>query len=146
MKLKLAKIGRMLLGSLYVGSGIFNLTITTTILTRDPTLYSQWVANPLVPFYKPLFAEVVTPNAVLLTVLVAVYELVIGGLILSAGRAVKIGLLGGILFNLLLAPMWIGQTICNLLLAALHVPLIRYDFPPLFAQWWKQRPRHHPQG
>jgi hypothetical protein len=145
MKLKLAKIGRALLGALYVGSGIFNLTVTTTLLTRHPTLYSQWVAKPLLPFYKPLFAEVVTPNAVLLTVLVALYELVIGGLIWSSGRAFRIGLLGGMLFNVLLAPMWIGQTICNLLLAALHVPLLRYDFPPLLAQWWKQGPRHHPQ-
>jgi hypothetical protein len=144
--MELAKIARWLLGSLYVGSGIFNLTVTTTILRRDPLLYSKWVANPLVSFYKPLFAEVVTPKAVLLTVLVAVYELVIGRLIWSSGRAVTIGLIGGMLFNLLLAPMWIGQTIFNLLLAALHVPLFRYDFPPLFDHWWMQRLLHHPQG
>jgi len=143
--MKLAKIGRMLLGSLYVGGGVFNLTVTTTLLTRDPSLYSKWVANPLVPFYKPLFVNFVTPNAVLLTVLVALYELALGGLILSKGRYVKIGLIGGMLFNLLLAPMWIGQTIFNLILAALHVPLFRYDFPPLFAHWWKQRQLHHPQ-
>ncbi len=24
--------------------------------------------------------------------------------------------------------------------------MLLYDFPPLFAQWWKQRQLHHPQG
>ncbi len=134
--MKLAKIARMLLGLLYVGGGIFNLTVTTSLIRRNPLLYSKWVANPLVPFYKPFFAEIVTPNALLLTVLVALYELLIGGLIWSSGRAVKIGLLGGILFNILIAPMWSGQAVFNLILAALHVPLFKYNFPPLFAHKW----------
>jgi len=30
--MKLAKIGRVLLGSLYLGGGVFNLTVTTTML------------------------------------------------------------------------------------------------------------------
>ena len=98
------------------------------------------------PFYKPLFAEVVTPNTILLTVLVALYELVIEGLIFSKGLYVKIGLIGDMFFNLLLAPMWIGQTVFNLILVALHLPLFKYDFPPLFTHWWKQRQLHHPQG
>jgi hypothetical protein len=144
--MKLAKIGRMLLGTLYLVSGVFNLTVTTARLRRDPLLYNKWVATPPVPFYKPLFAEFVTPNALLLTVLVALYELLIGGLIWSSGRAVKIGLFGGMLFNLLLAPMWIGQTIPNLLLAALHLPLFRYDFPPLFAHPWRRRQLSPLQG
>lgn len=135
--MKLAEIGRMLLGLLYVGSGIFNLTVTTPGVRRDPAFYSKWVARPLVPFYKPLFAKIVTPHAVLLTVLVALYEFLIGGLICSSGRTVKIGLLGGMLFNLLLAPMWIGQIVPNLLLAALHLPFFRYDFPSLFARRWR---------
>jgi len=125
--MKLAKIGKMLLGSLYIGGGVFNLTVTTSLLTRDPSLYNKWVDRPLVPFYKPLFAEFVTPNAMLLTVLVALFELAIGVLIWSSGRYVKLGLFAGMLFNLLLAPMWIGQTVFNLVLAALHVPLLRQD-------------------
>jgi hypothetical protein len=125
--MKLAKIGKMLLGSLYIGGGVFNLTVTTSLLTRDPLLYNKWVDRPLVPFYKPLFAEFVTLNAMLLTVLVALYELVIGGLLFSKERYVKLGLLAGMLFNILLAPMWIGQTVFNLVLAALHVLLFRQE-------------------
>jgi len=67
---------------------------------------------------------------ILLTVLVALYKLTIGGLILSQRRYVKLGLIGGILFNILLAPMWIGQAIFNLVFGALHVPLFRYEFLP----------------
>jgi len=51
----------------------------------------------------------------------------IGVLIWSSGRYVKLGLFAGMLLNLLLAPMWIGQTVFNLVLAALHVPLLRQD-------------------
>ena len=106
---------------------------------RDPSLYSKWVAHPLIQLYTLLFAYNVTPNAVALTVFVALYELFIGGLILSKGRYVKLGLIGGIFFNLLLAPMWIGQTIFNIIFAAVHIPLFRYDFPPLFARGLKEK-------
>jgi hypothetical protein len=84
--------------------------------------------------YRPLFVNAVTPNAALLTVLVALYELALGILIWSSGKYMKIGLIGGMLFNLLLAPMWIGQTIFNLILAVAHVPLLRYEFAPLFTR------------
>ena len=88
----------------------------------------------MIPLYKTFFKEVVTPHAPLMTALVVLYELTIGVLLLHKGIAVKLGLIGGILFNLLLAPMWIGQTFFNLLLAALHVPLLWHDFeqPLLF--------------
>lgn len=132
--MKLAQIGRILLGFVYICGGLFNLTITTSILARNPALYSTWVAQPLIPFYKTLFTKIVTPNALPLTVLVALYELVIGGLILSRGRLVKIGLVGGVIFNVLIAPMWIGQAIFNLILVVLHLPLFKYDFPLFLSQ------------
>lgn len=70
-----------------------------------------------------------------MTALVVLYELTIGVLLLHKGIAVKLGLIGGILFNLLLAPMWIGQTFFNLLLAGLHVPLLWHDFEKPLIFW-----------
>lgn len=55
--MKEARIAKMLLGSLYIGGGLFKLTVTTSILARDPALYSKWVSSPLVPFYKRFFTE-----------------------------------------------------------------------------------------
>jgi len=65
--------------------------------------------------------------------------------ILRKGIAVKLGLMGGILFNLLLAPMWIGQTFFNLMLAALQVPLLWHDFEkPLIFRRVSHQARHDP--
>jgi hypothetical protein len=130
--MKLVHIGRIALGLLYLAASVFNLIVTLPRSISNPQFYTQWVANPLIPFYKTFFRDVVTPYAPFLTALVALYEITLGVLILSRGIAVKIGLLGGIFFNLLLAPMWIGQTFPNLLLAVLHVPLLWQDFKTPF--------------
>ena len=130
--MNVANVIRYALGLSYLAAAVFNLIFTRRNALSNPQLYAQWVENPLLPFYRWFFVNVVTPHAALWTSLAAAYEVVLGLLILSKGIRVKVGQVGGILFNMALAPMWVGQVVPNLMLAAAHALLLRKDFEESF--------------
>jgi hypothetical protein len=117
----LSNVGRTLLAIAYFVGAAFNLVYTA----RHPELFEEWVSEPLLPGYRWFFVEVVAQDARFWVPVASAGEVLLGVLLLARGRAVKLGVLLSILFQLLLAPMWIGQTLANLLLAAVQLPLLR---------------------
>jgi hypothetical protein len=121
----LSDAGRTIFALAYFAGAGFNLAYTA----RHPELFEEWVREPLLPVYRWFFVEVVAENVRFWVPLAAAGEVLLGALLLARGRAVKVGVLLSILFQLLLAPMWIGQTLPNLVLAVVQLPLLRPRYP-----------------
>lgn len=67
-----------------------------------PEIYSRFGHAPLYPLMGHMWATVFLPNITTFALLLALFELIVGILLLSHGRAVKIGLTSSLAFNLFL--------------------------------------------
>jgi len=83
----------------------------------------------------------VAPNLPVLLVLLILFEFSIGVLILSKGIGVKLGLLGGLLFNLFLVPLQFVRGIPNLLLAAVQAYLLTKEYRTTVLELFRRRLR-----
>ncbi|WP_235010518.1 hypothetical protein [Arthrobacter sp. SLBN-112] len=82
----------------------------------------------LLPFYAWVFQTFVAPAPQAVGVLAAAGETAIGLLILSGGSRTRLGLLGAIIFLILITPLGIW-TLPNPIFAAGLVLLLRQDYP-----------------
>lgn len=121
----LADLARSLFAVAYFSGAAFNLLYTL----RHPEVFDSWLESPLLPGYRGFFVDVVAQNAWFWVPLAVAGEIILGVLLLARGRLVRIGIVLSIAFQLLLAPMWIGQAVINLLLAIVQVPLLRVAYP-----------------
>lgn len=104
--MRIANITRLGFGLLYLLGALFN----TFLAASYPQGYLEVTNSALLPVYKDLWRVVVAPNLPVLLVLLILFEFSIGVLILSKGIGVKLGLLGGLLFNLFLVPLqFVGE-------------------------------------
>lgn len=121
----MADAARSVLALAYFAGAAFNSLYTL----RHPEVFDGWLESPLLPGYRWFFVDVVAQNAWFWVPLAVAGEIILGILLLTRGRLVRIGIALSILFQLLLAPMWIGQAFINIVLAILQVPLLRGAYP-----------------
>jgi hypothetical protein len=95
---------------------------------------------PLIPFYAWFFEQVVALAPPVVGILAAVGEIAVGLLILSSGKAVKLGLTGGILFLIVITPLGVW-TLPNPVLAAGLAWLMTKDYPKCMPQLPRRSPR-----
>jgi hypothetical protein len=119
-----ADTARSLFALAYFAGAAFNLFYTL----RHPEVFDSWLESPLLPGYRSFFVDVVAQNAWFWVPLAVAGEIILGILLLARGPVVRIGIALSIVFQLLLAPMWIGQAFINLLLAIVQVPLLRATY------------------
>jgi len=85
-------------------SGVFflvmGLGVNLAVLLIDPALFVAAGENALLPVYRWFFTQVLASAPVPFAILLILFETVVGVLILSKGRWVKLGLAGGIAFSL----------------------------------------------
>jgi hypothetical protein len=106
--------GRVGFGVLLFLGSLVNYTLS---FLNNPGLVQGMVASPFIPWYKDIALSLFTPRAGLFFFLVATYELTVALLLVSKGKAVKLGFVGGILFFLGVAPLALWS-VANLLAAA----------------------------
>jgi len=94
---------------------------------QDPGVYAAITAEVLFGWYRGLWTGYVLPNLDVLLPLLAGFEFVLAGLLLSRGRAVRTGNGIGIVFQVVLAPLGFWWP-TNFFLAFGHAWLARYDF------------------
>lgn len=82
----------------------------------------------LIPFYAWVFQTFVAPAPQAAGILAATGETAVGLLILSGGRRARLGLLGAIIFLIIITPLGIW-TLPNPIFAAGLVLLLRQDYP-----------------
>ena len=83
---------------------------------------------PLIPFYGWFFEQVVALAPQVVGILAAIGEITVGLLILSSGRLVKVGLIGAILFLIVITPLGVW-TLPNPVFAAGLAWLLTKDYP-----------------
>ena len=121
----LARIGRVLWGLVFLASGVVNLVVTLP----NPSFYEVFAELTFFPFFRWLIVNVALPYAQVITALVVVFELAAGVLILSKGRAVRIGLIGTMVWVVFITPAMGWYTIFAPVLLVIPGLLLRSRFP-----------------
>jgi hypothetical protein len=123
--MKIANIGRSIFGLILIAGAVTNGFLGLT----QPEMYVPFADMSIIPLYQSLWRSVVVPYLRFWLPLTVVFELTMGILILSKRLWVKVGMVGAILFFLLLVPSWWeGGAIINIVFAAILVLLLRYDY------------------
>jgi hypothetical protein len=117
-------IARIVLGVFFL---IMALGINLPLSLSAPGWYVELGGHSVVPFYRWAFSELVAWNPRLFVLPIVLYQSAVGGLILSSGRSVRLGLLGGILFCLAITPAGVEEYTAPAIALALAL-LLRIEF------------------
>ncbi len=119
------QIGRVVTGFFFL---IMALGVNVPVALTDPTLFAAAGANALLPPYRWFFTEVLTRWPLPFVIALILFETSVGVLILSQGKAVRLGLIGATLFCLFITPVGVEELTAPLLIIS-YVLLLRQDFP-----------------
>jgi len=114
-----------------IGIGLFFLAmalgVNLVMLVVDPQSYIAYGTTALIPLYRWVFRTIIALNPPLFVLLLIVYEATVGVMILSKQRAVKLGLIGGILFLIGITPLGV-ETLANPVMAVALAYLLTKEF------------------
>jgi hypothetical protein len=122
--------GRSFLGIFFLVMAI-GVNVVTVLV--DPNSYIGLGADSYIPLYRWVFTNLVTLAPLLFVLPVAAFEIAIGLLMLSKGKYVKWGLIGGIGFLVVITPLGIW-TLANPILAAAMAVLLRREYDRSFLE------------
>jgi uncharacterized membrane protein YphA (DoxX/SURF4 family) len=130
------------------------LHIAAALGLSDPQIYDTFGRTGLIPGFSTFWDNVIMPRIAALALLLAIFEVVVGILLISKGKWVKIGVVLSVLFNLFLVQLGLGfpapdgmtdflaNRLPNLFFIALQVPLFWGDYtrtlPDVVAGWFKR--------
>jgi len=123
-------IGRIFLGIFYL---IMAIGINLVNAITNPLSTVQMGEASLLKFYRIIFSEVVSRAPEFFIIVIALFEIIMGLLILNKHKKVKLGLIGTSIFLILITPFgyiqipWLG-------IAAIQLYLLRKDFDKTFIE------------
>ena len=120
--------GRIFVGIFFL---IMAIGVNVVMVFVDPNSYIGLGADSFIPLYRWVFINLVALAPPLFVLPVAAFEIAIALLMLSKGRYVKWGLIGGIIFLIAITPLGIwtlGNPIMALALAYLLTKEYHRDF------------------
>lgn len=107
--------GRIFLGFFFL---VMALGVNGYFTFGNPAAYLGYAGGALIPFYRQLALGVVQINPVLFGLLLILFEVCMALLLLHKNKAVKIGLIGTMLFVAGIAPLsWMQMPWLGLLIA-----------------------------
>jgi hypothetical protein len=121
---------RKVVGGFYLSMGGVHLGI----VAADPELYRRFADRALLPFVRNGWADIFMVAPVFWGLCLAAGETVLGVLLLTGGRAAKLGWAGVIAFHVLLMLFGWGIWVWCLPALAVLVPLAVRDWPHLNRQ------------
>lgn len=115
---------------------VMALGVNALLSVLAPDVFiSLGTGEPLIPFYAWLFENVVALAPAVVGIVAAAGEVTVGLLILSRGRRVKLGLIGAIVFLLVITPLGVW-TLPNPLMAAGLARLLTKEYPRALWDRW----------
>ncbi len=132
----------------YLGGSIVHIRCG---LTNPQIIYAQFGRTSLLPSVRQLWASLIMPHIAFFALLLAAFELATAFLLLNKGKAVRVGLVASILFNLFLVQLGLGRTdvswgmdflanrLPTLLFALLQTPLFMFAFPQSWLELLQNR-------
>ena len=118
------RAGRIVFGFFFLAMAL-GVNVPLTLTNVDS--YGVYGSNAFFGLYRWAFREIVALNPMFWAVLLIVYETSVGLLMLSRNRSVQLGVIGGILFVLVITPLGI-ETLGNPLLAVAMGLLLRQRY------------------
>jgi len=120
---------------IFLGFFFLIMAICVNIVTVlvSPQSYIEMGKNALIPFYRWIFVNIITLNPALFVLPIAAFQITIALMMLNKKNYVKIGLVGGILFLVAIAPLGI-ESLPNILFAASLGLLLRKNFNTTFLE------------
>ena len=118
-----AELGRVVYGAMYLIGGVIHLFLWW----RDPGVYAEITPYILFDWYRVFWTGYALPNLEILLPILAGFELLLAGLVLSRERRACLGHGIGAAFQVALAPLGFWWP-ANAVLAAGHTLLARYRF------------------
>jgi len=107
--------GRIFLGFFFL---VMALGVNGSFTFGNPQAYLDYASGALIPFYRQLAVNVVQISPVTFGLLLMIFEICMGLLLLHKKQAVKIGLIGTMLFIIGIAPLsWVQIPWLGLLVA-----------------------------
>jgi len=103
---KLPKVGRAAIGLGFAAAAVFN---TITVLGNPQSYVQGFGPEALFPFYQDLIYGPLAANPAAFILPIAAGQLLVGVLMFSKGRWLKLGLAGGIVFLLAITPLGRGS-------------------------------------
>ena len=124
---------RIFIGTFFI---VMALGVNALLSFMAPDVFvSIGTAEPLIPFYAWFFQYVVVVVPPVVGLVAAAGEIGVGLLILSRGRRVKLGLIGAIVFLLVIIPLGVW-TLPNPLIAAGLARRLTKEFPHALCDRW----------
>jgi hypothetical protein len=116
---------RIVVGMFFV---LMDVGVHGSMVLTDPSSYLAFANGALVPLYRDVAVAIVALNSLVFGLFMLTFELVIAALILSDGRAVRLGLWTGAIFLLGITPLGVEE-LPNPILALGLVILANRDYP-----------------
>ena len=117
---------RIFVGSFFI---VMAVAVNVVVVTTAPDQFVKLGADaPLIPAYGWFFRTVVASAPQAVGIAVAAGEIAVGLLILSRGRGARLGLIGAIVFLLIITPLGVW-TLPNPIFAAGLAWLLKGHFP-----------------
>jgi hypothetical protein len=134
--------GRVVLGIFFLAMGLgVNLNFALT----QPTFVLEYGSGAWLPLYRTLTARIIGSAPLLFAVLLIVFEVSMGILLLARGAAVKIGLVGTMVFVLALVPIALAQIAWAVSIAG-HIYLLTRRFDSDVVTLLRERRRRKKNG
>jgi len=113
---KRPKAGSKIFGIIFIAAGIFNIYTAST----KPKVYVEvYGSTALIPLYKDFIYGTFGSNPALFVNLIATGQLVAGFLLFAKKNLFKLGVSGGIIFLLSIAPLGFGSAFPSTILMAI---------------------------
>ncbi|HVK38472.1 MAG TPA: hypothetical protein VNA88_08080 [Candidatus Kapabacteria bacterium] len=132
--------GRMKPNGARIMAGLFFIAMAVgvngVLTLLDPGAFATIGSDSWLPVYREFFQTTVASAPLAFGIAIVVFDLTCGCLMLGKHRAARIGLVGAVIFLVLLAPLNF-YTLVNVALALVLGRLIRYDFGRGFPEIWR---------
>lgn len=116
---KWPKIGKIAWGIIFILAGIFNIFT----VVKDPQAYLSY-SDHAVEFYKFFIDGVFNSFTIFIVSLIGAGQILVGIFLLRKGKLFLLGILGGIIFLIAIAPLGIGSAFPSTLLMAFSLILL----------------------
>jgi hypothetical protein len=116
--------GRIFVGLFFL---VMAIGVNVVMVFVDPNSYIGLGADSFIPLYRWVFINLIALAPPLFVLPVAAFEITIALMMLSKGRYVKWGLIGGIVFLIGITPLGVW-TLANPILAVAMTLLLRKEY------------------
>ena len=120
---KWPRLTRVLFVLIFTAAGLFNIYTAIT----EPQVYQTYKELAVLAIYRNFIDGFFSEHTQLIIIIIAVGQLCVGALLVGSGRLLRMGVIGGIIFLVAIAPLGFGSAFpaTLLMVGALFISQLR---------------------